>query len=153
MKIRWKVLIFSLLIIYSVAFLGSLFTSQNTNSEWYEEIRPSITPPNFVFPVVWNILFFLIGLSLYFVWIKSKKIDKKKIIYVFGINFFLNIFWSYLYFGIRNPLFAFFEIILLEISIGTMIFVSWRIDKKAAYMLIPYFIWVGFASVLNFLSI
>jgi tryptophan-rich sensory protein len=152
-KINWKILIICLVIVYSVAFIGSLFTSQSTSSEWYQQNKPSLTPPNWIFPIVWNILFFLIGLSLYFAWINSKKTDKQKVAIVFGINFILNIFWSVLYFGLRNPLFAFYEIIFLIISIISMIYVTNKIDKKAAYILVPYLLWVSFASILNYLSI
>jgi len=152
-KINFGILIASLVIVYAVAFIGSLFTSPAINSAWYESIKPSITPPNWVFPIVWNILFFLIAISLYLSWINAKKkIDKKRIIWIFGVNFILNIFWSVLYFGLKNPLASFFELIVLWISILTMIFVTYRIKKPASYLLIPYIIWVSFAGVLNYLS-
>jgi translocator protein len=151
-RINWKVLIISLVIIYAVAFIGSLFTSPNTNTEWYNSIKPSITPPNYVFPIVWNILFFLIAISLYISWTNSNKNQKEKIALVFGINFVLNILWSVLYFGMQNPLLAFYEIIFLEISIFSMIYTTYKINKASSYLLIPYFIWVGFAMILNYLS-
>ena len=151
-KINWKVLVFSLLIVYLIAFLGSLFTSPVTDSEWYETIRPKLTPPNFVFPIVWNILFFLIAISLYLSWTSAYKIERKTLFFVFGINLFLNLLWSFLYFGMQDPLLAFFELILLWISILVMIFVTYRIDKTSSYLLWPYFIWVSFAGVLNYLS-
>jgi translocator protein len=147
-----KVLIISLVIVAIVAFLGSLFTNPATSSQWYKDIRPSITPPNFIFPIAWTILFILIGISLYFAWINSDKKEKGKIALVFGINFVLNILWSILYFGLRNFKLAFVEIIILWISILTMILVVRRIDKKAAWMLVPYLVWVAFASVLNLLT-
>ena len=153
-KKNWKVLILSLAVVYLTAFIGSLFTSQNTSSDWYESIKPSITPPGWVFPIVWNILFFLIALSLYFSWINARKPDvKKKIVVVFGINFVLNIFWSVLYFGLKNPFYAFIEIFVLWISIVSMIYVSYKIDKKAGWLLVPYLLWVSFAIVLNYLSV
>lgn len=151
-KINWRVLIVSFLIIFLVAYLGSIFTSSSTDSDWYKEIKPRITPPSYVFPIVWNILFIMIALSMYFSWINSNNKQKKKVALVFGINFILNILWSVLYFGMRNPKFAFFEIIVLWFSILSMIFVSRKIDKKAAWLLIPYLLWVGFAAVLNFMS-
>jgi len=153
-RINWKVLIVSFVIVYLVAFVGSLFTSPVTDSEWYDSIKPSITPPGWVFPIVWNILFFLIGLSLYFSWINAKKLDvKKKLVIVFGINFVLNIFWSVLYFGLKNPFYAFIEIFVLWISIVSMIYVTYKIDKKAGWILVPYLLWVSFAIVLNYLSV
>lgn len=150
-RVNWKVLVISLIIVYAVAFLGGLFTSKETGGDWYQSIRPAITPPNYVFPIVWNILFFLIALSLYFVLVKSRKI--KDIALVYGLNFLLNILWSGLYFGMRNPKLAFFEIIILWISILSMIIFSYKIDKKASYVLIPYLLWVSFAAILNYLSI
>jgi benzodiazapine receptor len=152
-RFNWKVLLFSLIIVYAVAYVGSIFTSSSTGSLWYQSIKPSITPPNWVFPIVWNILFFLIALSLYFSWTNSEKKEKPKIALVFGVNLFLNILWSLFYFGMRNPELAFFEIILLWLSIGLMIFSVWKTKKLAAYLLFPYLIWVGFALLLNYLSV
>ena len=152
--INWKILITCLVIVYLVAFVGSLFTSPVTDSEWYESIKPSITPPSWVFPIVWNILFFLIALSLYFALTNSKTQKlKTKIYFVFSINFLLNITWSVFYFGMKNPLFAFIDLIFLWFSIIAMILVTYKIDKKASYLLIPYLLWVSFAGVLNYLSI
>jgi len=150
-NVNWKILIISLIIVYSVALLGSLFTSQNVNTDWYQSVQPSITPPSFVFPIVWNILFFLIALSLYFAWIKSNKKQKKKIAIVFAINFFLNILWSIFFFTMKNPLLSFYELILLGSSILLMIFTTWKINKISSYLLIPYFLWVIFAGILNYL--
>ena len=148
-----RIFIICLIISYSVAFIGSLFTGENTKSEWYNSIKPSITPPNYVFPIVWNILFFLITVSLYFAWINSKQKEKKNIVILYGINFILNISWSFLYFTLKNVLFAFIDIIFIWVSILSLIIFTWKIDKKATYALIPYFLWVSFASILNYLSI
>jgi len=153
MKIKWIPLVLCIVIVFSVALIGSLFTSQAVNTDWYDSIKPSITPPSFVFPIVWNILFFLIALSLYFAWIKGKGSERKKIFIVFVINFILNILWSFFYFKLKNPGLAFIDIILLVVSIISMIYVCWKIDKKAAYLLVPYLLWVCFASVLNYLSV
>lgn len=153
MKVNFKVLVISLVIVFGVGFIGSLFTSGNTSGDWYDSIRPSITPPSFVFPIVWNILFFLIALSLYFVWVGSKKKDKNKIIIIYGLNFVLNIFWSFLYFYLKRPDYALIEIFVLFISIISMVVLAWKIDKKASVLLWPYLVWVGFASVLNWLSV
>jgi translocator protein len=154
MENKKKLLIFliCLLSVFAVALIGSIFTTNTVNSEWYEQIKPDITPPNFVFPIVWNILFVLIAISLYFVWINSKKKDKNKILLAYGVNFFLNILWSALYFGIRKPNYAFIEIFFLWASILYLILMNCKIDKKASYLLIPYLLWVGFATYLNFLS-
>lgn len=145
--------ILCLIVSFSAAFIGSLFTAENAKSAWYESVRPEITPPNFVFPIVWNILFFLIAVSLYFAWINSKKKEKSKIMVLYGLNFVLNICWSFFYFTLKNVFFAFIEIIFVWISILSIIIYTWKIDRKASYALIPYLLWVSFASVLNFLSL
>ncbi|MEK6914010.1 MAG: TspO/MBR family protein [Nanoarchaeota archaeon] len=153
LKINWKLLVLCLVIVYSVAFIGSLFTIQGTNSEWYQSIKPSITPPNWVFPIVWNILFFLIALSLYFVTTSSKnKQMKTKVYVVFGINFLLNILWSLFYFSMKNPALAFIDLIILLGSIISMIFISFKVSRKSSWLLVPYLLWVSFAGILNYLS-
>jgi len=147
------VLVASFLVVYLAAFLGSVFTSSKVDTAWYDSIQPLITPPNYVFPIVWNILFFLIALSLYFAWTNSDKRNKKKLAFVFGLNLFLNVLWSVLYFGLQNPLLAFGDLILLWFSILAMIFVTSKIKKSSSLLLVPYLLWVSFAGVLNYLSI
>ena len=153
MKIKWKVLIISLFFTYLTGAIGSIFTSGNTSGEWYDSIKPSITPPGWVFPIVWNLLFFLIALSLYFSWTNSKENQKKKLAFAFAANFVLNILWSYFYFFLKTPSLALADIILLEISIIYLVVFTYKIDKKAAYLLMPYALWVGFATILNYLSL
>ncbi len=152
-KINWKVLLSSIIIVFLVASLGSFFTASQVDSQWYQSIKPEITPPNYVFPIAWNILFLMIAVSLYLTWINSKKELKKKVAFVFGLNLFFNFLWSFLYFGLKNPALAFFDLIALWLSIILLIKVTYRIEKTAAYLLIPYLLWVSFAGVLNYLSI
>jgi len=148
-----KIFILCLVVVYLAAFFGSIFTSGSVNDEWYLSIKPSITPPNWVFPFVWNILFFLIAVSLYLVWTGVRKEKKKWVVFIFGGNLILNVLWSFLFFGLQNPLFAFVDLILLWASILVMIFFSYSINKKSSFLLLPYFIWVSFAGVLNFLIV
>lgn len=150
---NWKVLVFCLVIVYTVAFIGSLLVSDKTDSAWYESVKPSITPPNWVFPVVWNILFFLIGVSLYLAWTNSKnKNDKNELSLLFGVNFFFNILWSFLFFTMEDPVLAFLGLILLWISIIFMIRATYRISRASFYLLIPYLLWVSFAGIINYLA-
>lgn len=148
--INWKVLVSCLVIVYAVALVGGLFTSGNTNSDWYNSVKPTITPPGWVFPIVWNILYFLIALAIYFVWVAAKnKSTKKSIAILFGINLFFNAFWSYFFFGLQKPASAMVDLILIWISIIPLFILTWRIDKKSTWLLAPYFLWVTFAGVLN----
>ncbi len=149
-RINWKVLVVSLIIVLGISFVGSLFTSGNTDSSWYLENKPSFTPPSWVFGPVWTILYLLIALSLYFVWTKAKRNEKKKIVVIYGINLVANVLWSYLFFGIQNPLLSFIDLLVIFGSIIGMMVVAEKIDRKVAWLLVPYLLWVGFAGVLNF---
>ena len=152
-KLNLVLLIFCFFITYLVAFIGSLFTMKSVNTLWYVSIRPTITPPNWVFPIAWSFLFFLMAVSLFLVLNSTKdKLVQRKIWIVFGINFLLNILWSVLYFGLRNPTLAFVEIFFLEISVLSIIFVTWKINKISAWLIVPYSLWIGFAAILNYLS-
>jgi translocator protein len=149
--INWKVLIVSFIIVFGLlGGIGSYFNAGNTNSSWYSEIKPSITPPGWVFPIAWNILFILIIFSLYLAWTNSKtKKDKTRISLAFGINFIVNMLWSLFFFGMRNPLLGFIDIVVVWLTIILMIFVAGKINKKAGWLLVPYLLWVSFASILN----
>ncbi len=149
-RVDWKLLVLSFVIVYLLGYIGSVLSGDGAKSEWFESIRPVITPPNWVFPVVWNILFFLIGLSFYFVLVSEGK-DKtwKIVVGVFVINFILNAGWSYIFFQLRNPLLAFLDLILLFITIAMLMYFSWSIDKRSSYLLVPYFVWICIAGVLN----
>jgi tryptophan-rich sensory protein len=111
--------------------------------------KPSFSPPNYLFAPVWTALYILMGIALYLVWINGYKKHKKAII-VFGIQLGLNLLWSILFFGMRNPLLAFIEILLLWSFIVYTIILFYKTSKTAAYLLTPYILWVSFASVLNF---
>ena len=132
----------------AAGIIGSLFTSPNIDS-WYAILnRPWFTPPNWVFAPVWITLYTLMGISLYLV--LKKKPKNKLPIYVFGIQLALNALWSYLFFGLNNPFYAFIEIIFLYAFILASIILFYKVDKRASYLLIPYIIWVSVATLLNY---
>lgn len=145
--------ILCLVIVFAVAYIGSLFTQQGVNTEWYKAIKPHITPPDFVFSIVWTMLFLLIAISLFLVWVKSGKMQRRKIAVVYGANLLLNVLWSFLFFTLKNPALALVNTIALFLSIIAMIIAAWEIDRKASYLLIPYLLWVGFAIFLNCLAV
>jgi len=147
MKINWKLLVIAFVIVHLAAFVGSQFTD---TGNWYESVRPGITPPNYVFPTVWTILFILISISFYFILVSKGK-WRNKAIMIFTLNIILNGLWSYLFFGLHNPIIAFYDLILLWITILLMIYTSYKLNKIASYLLIPYLLWVSFAGILNYL--
>ena len=145
---KYLKLIISLIIPQLAGGIGSLFTSPSI-STWYATIaKPSFNPPNWIFGPVWTTLFLLMGISLFIVWNEKSKL-KKKAITVFGIQLGLNTLWSILFFGLHSPLTAFIEIIFLWAAILLTIIYFYKISKPAAYLLIPYILWVSFAAVLN----
>ncbi len=153
-SIQLKILIVCIAIMFLIAGIGSLFTVNKTDSAWYNAVKPSITPPGWVFPIVWNILFLLMAFSLYSSWTNTEdKKTRNKIFFFFGVNLFLNVLWSLFYFTLENPLLALFDLILLWASILVLILLSWKKNRKASLLLVPYLLWVSFASILNFLSI
>ena len=153
-KGAWKVLLVCLLLSYAVAAIGSVFTMPGVNSSWYQLVRPSITPPDYVFGIVWNVLFFLIAVSLFFAWTSAKtREDKKRVVKVYAINFVANIFWSVLYFSLHQPLWAFIDLVVLGLSIVSIMLATWDEDRKVTWLLVPYLLWICFAGVLNWMSI
>ena len=150
----WAVLACSLLIVFGAGFLGSLFTSAELGEgSWYETVRPSITPPGYVFPIVWNILFFLIALALWISWVKGSKRDRRFVVGWYGANLILNVLWSVFYFGMHRPDLALVDLVFLGGTIIGMMITTYRINPKATLLLVPYLLWVSFAGVLNYLSI
>ncbi len=147
----WKTFIVCIVLAYVPAIVGGLFVS-DVSGGWYDSVRPSITPPSWLFGPVWTILYFMIACSLYRVWTRESK-SRTKIIWLYGFNLAFNALWTIFYFGMHNPLLSFVDIILIWLSIIGMMVVSWKVDRKATYLLVPYFLWVSFASILNWLSI
>ncbi len=149
MKKIFKLLI-SVVIPLLIGFLGSFFTSSSVNS-WYETInKPFFNPPNWVFGPVWTVIFILIGISFYLIWEKDFGKNKKKVISIYFYQLFLNFLWSILFFGLKAPLLAVIEIIVLWFFILKNMNVFYKISKTAGYLFIPYLLWVSFATILNF---
>lgn len=146
-----KVFIACLAVVAIVALAGSIFTAPSISSGWYERIKPDIVPPNFVFPVAWTALYLLIAVSMYFAWTGAK--NKMNAMVPYAINLFLNAFWSYAFFGLRDAAFGFVVLVALWLSIIAMIAAVWKVEKKAAWLLAPYLLWVSFAGILNYLAI
>lgn len=142
-------LIAAILITNAAGLLGSFFTAPNIGS-WYSTINKSaFTPPNWVFGPAWTTLFVLMGISFFLVWEKGLT-KNKTAIGVFGLQLGLNILWSALFFGMQNPFLAFLEIIVLWAAILGTIVIFRGVDRRAAWLLVPYIAWVSFAAFLNY---
>ena len=144
-------LIIAVLIPLIVGFIGSFFTAPSI-STWYATInKPDFNPPSWVFGPAWTILYILMGIALYLVWTKGFKTKGVKLaVYLFALHLFLNVIWSLLFFGLRSPYYAYLEINFLWVSILITMIAFYHVSKKAAYLLVPYILWVSFATILNF---
>ena len=142
-------LIISLIIPQLAGFIGSNFTTDSISSWYTTLVKPEYTPPNYVFGPVWITLYFLIGISLYLVWTSEKRKSSKPLI-IFGVQMFLNAIWSIVFFGLESPIFGLGVIIPLLGTIALMIWSFWKVSKPAAYVLLPYIIWVSIATYLNY---
>lgn len=133
-----------------VGSIGSLVTITGPGS-WYSTLqKPYFAPPNWVFAPVWITLFVLMGIALYLVWESgTEKNDVRIALGTFGVQFFLNIIWSFLFFGFKSTLLGFIDILFLWVMIMATIWTFYRVKKSAAYFLIPYIAWVTIASALN----
>lgn len=150
-KTNYFRLIISIIICQLAGVIGSFFTASSV-STWYQALnKASFNPPGWLFGPVWIFLYLLMGISLYLVWNKGiKSRQAKAAVTVFGIQLALNALWSIIFFGLKSPLFAFIEMIILWIAIMSTIVYFYKISKTAAYLLVPYILWVSFALVLNF---
>jgi benzodiazapine receptor len=132
-------------------FVGSVFTRISVGT-WYAALKkPSFTPPNWVFSPVWITLFVLMGIAAFLVWNKGLSDQKvKTALGIFAVQLILNVLWSVMFFGLRSPLAGLIEIAVLWVAILLTILYFFKVSNTAGILLIPYFLWVSFAAVLNF---
>lgn len=131
--------------------IGSVFTMPAIPG-WYAGIlQSSLTPPAWVFAPVWTTLYALMGVAAFLIWSRSSGRARIVALSIFAAQLVLNTLWSIIFFGWQNSGLAFLEIILLWLAIAWTIFVFARISRPAAYLLLPYILWVSFAAYLNFI--
>jgi len=150
-SIEFFKLIISILICNSAGFIGAVFTSSAIPT-WYDSLKkPPFSPPNWIFGPVWTILYTLMGISAYFVWRQGINDSQvKTALIIFGVQLFLNALWSPIFFGFRALFAGLIVIIIMWIAILLTILAFLKISTVAAVLLIPYILWVSFATILNF---
>ena len=146
-KINWKRLITITIITFLVGSFFSFLTMNNMSA--FKELEKPINVPAIIFPIVWSILYLLMSVSCYII-IESNDKNKDKAVIWYGINLVVNSLWSLIFFGFGTYLLSFIWIILLLIIVIIMMAKFYNIDKKAAYLNIPYILWIIFAGYLNF---
>jgi translocator protein len=144
-----KKLIGSIVVTQLAGILGAVFTTPSI-STWYATVnKPVFNPPNWIFGPVWTLLYLMMGVALYLVIIEKNSANKKVALKYFWIQLGLNTLWSIIFFGMQLPALALLEIVILWYMILMTIRKFLPISKTAGYLLVPYILWVSFASVLN----
>ncbi|HKK46497.1 MAG TPA: TspO/MBR family protein [Balneolaceae bacterium] len=131
--------------------LAGIFGAQFEPGTWYQLLnKPAWTPPNWIFPVVWPILYILMGISVWMLWkMKETSIWQTEFTWFF-VQLILNALWSWIFFGLHMIGTGLAEILLLWISILFTTLLFWKRNHIAGILLIPYLAWVSYASALNF---
>lgn len=144
-------LFISILIPVLVGVVAGIFTSSGVDGWYAVANKPWFNPPNWIFAPVWTTLYILMGIALFLVWRADadKKLQQTAII-LFAVQLTLNFFWSFIFFKLQQPGWAFAEIILMWLIILLTILWFGKISATAAWLLVPYICWVSFAAVLNY---
>jgi translocator protein len=131
--------------------IGSVFTVLAIPN-WYSTlVKPALNPPSWVFGPVWTTLYALMGIAAWLVWKSGWERKEVKIaLGLFSTQLFLNAIWSIIFFGLHGPGWALVDIAMLWLAIVWTMIVFYKISKPAAYLLVPYLLWVSFASYLNY---
>ena len=146
-NVNFKQLAISLFISLGVGLLAGILTADSFMV--YEGlIKPPLSPPAWLFPVVWTVLYILMGISAYMIY-QSDNDFKYVALTIYGVQLIFNFMWSIIYFNIGNVLFAFVWLVMLWLLIVAMIISFAQINKASALLQIPYLIWVTFAGYLN----
>ncbi len=144
-------LFISILLPLLVGAIAGMFTSSGVTGWYAIANKPWFNPPNWIFAPVWTMLYILMGISLFIIWkSETDKILKQTAVTLFIIQLTLNFFWSFVFFKLQLPGWAFAEIILMWVMILLTIIWFGKISSTAAWLLVPYICWVSFAAVLNY---
>lgn len=134
---------------FAVAALGAMATTPNIPG-WYASLnKPSFTPPNYVFPVVWNILYALMAISLWRLWEEAPGKARKRAVTLFLLQLAVNLAWSFIFFGAKAIGAGLITILALDALVIWTIHAAWNVDRFAAALLLPYLLWIGYATALS----
>lgn len=154
-KIEWKLFIICLAVPLAVGGLSAFLT--NSSMKQFAELRqPPLSPPAWLFPVVWTLLFAMMGIASYIIIMSGgrggfpeRNAEVHSAIILYGLQLAVNFCWPLLFFNMKMYLAAFMWLLLLWVMIVTMFFSFYRLSKTAGYLVVPYVLWVTFAGYLN----
>jgi translocator protein len=143
-------LLLAMTICYGVGFIGNLATAQGL-SGWYQGLRaPMFAPPGIVFAPVWTVLYGLMGWSLWLLWRSEPSPARSGALAAFAVQLALNGLWPWLFFAGHKLALAFYEILALDLAVVATIVLAARVQRRSAWLLVPYLLWLCFASLLSF---
>jgi len=139
-----------ILICQAVGALGAVVTLPAI-SGWYRGLeKPDWTPAAGLFGPVWTILYLMMAVAFWRVWQRRLEPGARRACVLFAVQLVLNSAWSWLFFGLRNPFFGLIDIVLLAGVLAWTVRVFLKVDRMAGFLMVPYLVWVLFASLLNF---
>ncbi|MFV0442135.1 MAG: TspO/MBR family protein [Planctomycetaceae bacterium] len=147
---RWIGLFLFVLVCVGAGGLGAVATTPEIDGWYRTVVKPEWNPPNWVFGPVWTTLFVLMGISAWLVWKPAGFKESKTPLSLFAVQLILNVAWSWIFFGMHQIGWAVVEIVILWLVILATTVAFFRRSKPAGWLLVPYLVWVTFASVLNF---
>jgi translocator protein len=131
-------------LVFVAAASGALFQT----GPWYEALnKPWWTPPNWVFPIAWTVLYLMIAVAGWLAWRAG---GLSLAVAIWGVGLILNALWSYIMFGRQDISMALIGVTALWLATAAFIWATWNLEPRAAYIFIPYMAWVSFAGALNF---
>lgn len=148
MKIQWDKLLRSIALPLAVGGASALI-SMDAMQNFSSLNQPPLSPPAWLFPLAWSILYVLMGIASYLVLVSDKPARAKTALTVYGVQLFFNFFWSIIFFNFEAYLFAFIWLIILWVLIIVNTVLFFGINKTAGFLMIPYILWVTFAAYLN----
>jgi tryptophan-rich sensory protein len=143
-------LIVAIVIPLAVGAVSGAATAEGV-STWYPTlVKPPFNPPAWIFGPVWTVLYIMMGVAVFVVWQRGWGSDGvRAAVTAFAIQLALNALWSILFFGLRSPGLALIEIAVLWLAIAATVVLFWRVATVAGALMVPYLLWVSFATVLN----
>lgn len=146
---QWLVLFGMVTVCLGVGAIGGVITNSAVQT-WYPHLlKPGWTPPNWVFGPVWTVLYILMAVAAWLVWLRGPTTGVTRGLAVFVVQLGSNLLWSILFFGLRSPGAAFVDVLVLCCAVWLTLLLFWQVRQIAGVLLVPYALWVSYASVLN----
>ena len=151
MKRNWKTYLLWIALAEGVGAVSGWLTREGTEIYQQTVLQPSFAPPPLVFPVVWGILYALMGIGAARIWMSEESGERARGLRLYGVQLFMNFLWSIFFFNFQAYGFSFIWLLLLLAAIVLMTLSFYKTDKISAYLQIPYILWVSFAAYLNYM--